>query len=180
MSNNCKSRCEDGSDFSVEIFRTNVHVFRDILKNMILGYFCAPANKKSEVAHLLGSVLGFSAEEFKKCDAGGGGWLQFLRLSSGGEAGGGNRTTEQSLASQFIKFLETESVPKPSAVPIPVMDQSSSSTVSRSSTPAAGAFRLELPSFSSSRMAFSGEDSRRSESSSDFLRDVLKSSSENL
>lgn len=159
-------------------------IFRDVLKNLLLGYFCAPTNKKPEVAHLLGSILGFTNDEFKKSEGstgGGGGWLQFLRLGSGAPQADATRSAEQSLATQFIKFLETESTPKPAPIPIPVLDSSASGSinVSRSSTPAIpGSFRLQLPSFSGSDQPL--EDTRRSQSSSDFLRDVLKTSSENV
>uniref|UniRef100_A0A914VWM2 GRIP domain-containing protein n=1 Tax=Plectus sambesii TaxID=2011161 RepID=A0A914VWM2_9BILA len=76
---------------------------QEVLRNLFLSYFTAPNDKKREVAHLLASVLGFSAEEIKKMDGGAvSGWLGFLR-------GGGGNTPDTSITEQFIKFLETES-----------------------------------------------------------------------
>lgn len=177
--------------------------FRDVLKNIFLGYFCAPTNKKAEVAHLLGAILGFSDDEFKKIEhgAGSGGWLQFLRLGGGPQAHG--RSAEQSIAAQFIKFLETESTPKSPAVPMStafasdqrsmtpgfaigasplVENRAAASTTSRSSTPG---LNLELPTFASHMVGGAGGSSGSASSgaagSSDFLRDLLsKSGSDNV
>ena len=108
----------------------NGKVDKDILKNLFLSYFAAPNDKKNKVAHLLGSILGFTPEEFQvstlrdmlldncwkalcfqKLESGSG-WLNFLRSLGRGAGGGG---LEQSLALQFVKFLEAESAPKPDA-----------------------------------------------------------------
>ncbi|OUC44267.1 hypothetical protein D917_09256 [Trichinella nativa] len=88
---------------------------KDVLKNLFLGYLTAPVNKKAEVAHLIGSVLSFSADEFEKMEnsVGGGGatgWLQLLRL--GGTGSDVKTSTSQSLAAEFVKFLQMESSPK--------------------------------------------------------------------
>ncbi|KRY84391.1 Thyroid receptor-interacting protein 11 [Trichinella pseudospiralis] len=89
---------------------------KDVLKNLFLGYLTAPVNKKAEVAHLIGSILSFSADEFEKVEnsvGGGGGatgWLQLLRL--GGTGSDVKTSSSQSLAAEFVKFLQMESSPK--------------------------------------------------------------------
>lgn len=171
------------------------------MKNIFLGYFCAPANKKPEVAHLLGAILGFSNEEFRKIEygAGSGGWLQFLRLGGGQPATQG-KSAEQSIAAQFIKFLETESAPKSPAVAMSTafVDQRSATpgfsmgggpvvegrmaapSSSRSSTPGFNV-NLELPTFGSPLGSGAAGSAGSQSSNSDFLRDVLsKSGSDNV
>lgn len=65
------------------------------MKNLLMGYFTAPSNKKPEVAHLLGSIMGFNAEDFQKVEGGSSSWLNFLR---------GNPNSEVKSVDQVINF----------------------------------------------------------------------------
>lgn len=155
------------------------------------------------MAHLLGAILGFSNDEFRKIEhgAGSGGWLQFLRLGGDQSSSPHGKSAEQSIAAQFVKFLENESTPRSPAVPMLVPDQRSTTpgfsigtpaivenrtgptTTSRSSTPG---LNLELPTFASSSLAggaptTTGMSFGSGGGSSDFLRDLLsKSSNDNV
>jgi len=39
-----------------------------VIKNLFLGYFSTPQNKRHEVLRMIGGVLLFSAEDFQKVD----------------------------------------------------------------------------------------------------------------
>ncbi|KFD71677.1 hypothetical protein M514_04238 [Trichuris suis] len=163
---------------------------KDILKNLLMGYFTAPAGKKSEVVHLIGSVLGFSEEEFgriKNSMEGGSGWLNFLSPSTTPAV----QSNEQSLIGQFVKFLETESSPKPEVKAMP-LTSSSRSTDSRPSgfaapspgVPSASAtsldspVTLDMPVFNVAEQHIPATDQTAPVSSSaDFLRQLLNSES---
>ncbi|KAI1295348.1 Crossover junction endonuclease MUS81 [Halotydeus destructor] len=79
-------------------------VDKQVMKSLFLGYFGAPGDKKNEVALLLARILDFTEDEIAKCKlVAGPGWL-------GGQwAAGESPLASQSLASQFVTFLESES-----------------------------------------------------------------------
>ncbi len=180
----------DLADFRARASRTektqSAKVDKELLKNLFLGYFAAPGNKKNEVAHLLGSVLGFSDEDFEKANGDSGSWFSLRR--PGGQSGG----VDASITSQFIKFLEAESSPveggKSVGVPMSLPDTElgrHSRTSSRSSTPAAGLLRQQFASSTGGSLlgsasmelpSFDGESPLRPpSSSSEFLKEVLQS-----
>ncbi|XP_076841933.1 thyroid receptor-interacting protein 11 isoform X2 [Brachyhypopomus gauderio] len=113
---------------------TESKVDRDLMRNLFLGYFHTPKNKRADVLRLMANVLGLARDEVDKLlyEEGGrgvtgwvSGWL------------GGNRTqsvpnTPQrptqgqnlngSFSEMFVKFLEVESSPAVPAPKLPVYD----------------------------------------------------------
>ncbi|CDW54514.1 hypothetical protein TTRE_0000278401 [Trichuris trichiura] len=163
---------------------------KDILKNLLMGYFTAPAAKKSEVVHLIGSVLGFSEEEFsriKNSMEGSSGWLNFLSPSMATAI----HSNEQSLVGQFVKFLETESSPKPEIKAMPLTSSSrstdnrpsgfagpSSGVPSTSATSLDSPVTLDMPVFNVAEQHIPAAGHTVPVSSSaDFLRQLLNSES---
>uniref|UniRef100_A0A5S6QWY9 GRIP domain-containing protein n=1 Tax=Trichuris muris TaxID=70415 RepID=A0A5S6QWY9_TRIMR len=163
---------------------------KDIIKNLLMGYFTAPTGKKSEVVHLLGSVLGFTEEEFSRIrnfTEGGSGWLNFLNSGTSPAV----QSNEQSLVGQFVKFLESESSPKPEVKPVPLASSSqdaentpsafvtaTSFGVASSSSPAPSLdapVMLNMPVFDMGQQHVPGAEQSPPVSSADFLRHLLNS-----
>ncbi|ESO96444.1 hypothetical protein LOTGIDRAFT_115668 [Lottia gigantea] len=110
---------------------TEAKVDKELMKNLLLGYFTTPQKKRNEVVHTIGGVLNFNPEEFDKISAaeGSGGWVPGLfkfgrstgptppatPVKSGSKAPSFN----QSFSQLFVKFLETESTPPPPPVRLP-------------------------------------------------------------
>ncbi|KAK6181040.1 hypothetical protein SNE40_008983 [Patella caerulea] len=112
---------------------TEAKVDKELMKNLLLGYFTTPQTKRKEVVHTIGGVLNFNPEEFQKiseAEGSSGGWVPGLfKLgrsshptppttpvrSSGTKA----PSLNQSFSQLFVKFLETESSPPPPAVRLP-------------------------------------------------------------
>ena len=93
-------------------------VDKAIIKNLVLGYFCSPADQKHEVERLLARILDFNQEEMDRAK---------LKIGS-------NRRSQQqneSLAAMFVQFLENESSP---SAPSPAPSTSSSSSTASSSS----------------------------------------------
>ncbi|XP_049774228.1 thyroid receptor-interacting protein 11-like isoform X2 [Schistocerca cancellata] len=132
---------------------------RNLVKNLVLGYFSAPAASKSQVLRVLGSVLELCPDELSK-----------LGLASS------SPDSNQSLSEAFIRFLENESRPQPKLRLLPQTQEqaprerstpspSSSSTSSRRSPLLLS--EVHLPTFTQFPAA---------RSSSSILKDVLKES----
>ncbi|XP_041352883.1 thyroid receptor-interacting protein 11-like isoform X2 [Gigantopelta aegis] len=112
---------------------TEAKIDKLLMKNMLLGYFTTPQNKRKEVFHMIGSILNFTQDEFEKVDSiGKQGWVSgFLHLGTGSA-----RTTppttpvrqiqspgfNQSFSQLFVKFLERESSPPLPPVRLPAED----------------------------------------------------------
>ncbi len=69
-----------------------------------MGYFTAPTNKKPEVAHLLGSIMGFSADDFQKVEGGTSSWLNFVR---GNPTSAEHKSTDQAM--NYFSFIILQS-----------------------------------------------------------------------
>ncbi|XP_035670373.1 thyroid receptor-interacting protein 11-like [Branchiostoma floridae] len=94
-----------------------------LVKNLLIGYFMAPPNKKPDVLKLIGSVLSFDMEEMEKVGAmPRKGWLTGWwgkkdtsptqhPPSSPSAARGDTSQLDSSFTQMFVKFLETESTP---------------------------------------------------------------------
>ncbi|XP_066280845.1 thyroid receptor-interacting protein 11-like isoform X2 [Branchiostoma lanceolatum] len=95
-----------------------------LVKNLFMGYFMAPPNKKADVLKLIGNVLSFNMEEMEKVGAvPRKGWLTgWLGRkedtsptqhppSSPSAARAGTSQLDTSFTQMFVKFLETESTP---------------------------------------------------------------------
>ncbi|EJW74369.1 hypothetical protein WUBG_14724 [Wuchereria bancrofti] len=86
-----------------------------VLRQLFLSYFTADKDKQPEIAVLLASVLGYSQEEIAKINAANHsssrGWFGF---------GGSSKLPQQniSLAEQFVRFLEKESLTTPHSLPV--------------------------------------------------------------
>lgn len=89
-------------------------VDKQIIKNLVLGYFCSPPDKKHEVERLLARILDFNQEEMDRAK------LRF-----------GTQSQQDSLATIFVQFLEDESSPQSSPSSLP----STSTALSKSSNP---------------------------------------------
>ncbi|VIO92288.1 Uncharacterized protein BM_BM7286 [Brugia malayi] len=86
-----------------------------VLRQLFMSYFTADKDKQPEIAVLLASVLGYSQEEIAKINAANHsssrGWFGF---------GGSSKLPQQniSLAEQFVRFLEKESLITPHSLPV--------------------------------------------------------------
>uniref|UniRef100_A0A4W4HJC8 GRIP domain-containing protein n=1 Tax=Electrophorus electricus TaxID=8005 RepID=A0A4W4HJC8_ELEEL len=104
-------------------------VDKDLMKNLFLGYFHTPRNKRSDVLRLMANVLGLEQDELDKEGRGVTKWVS--------DWFGGNRAqsvpnTPQkpthtqnlngSFSEMFVKFLEVESRPVAPAPKLPVYD----------------------------------------------------------
>ncbi|XP_078675803.1 thyroid receptor-interacting protein 11-like isoform X2 [Branchiostoma floridae x Branchiostoma belcheri] len=95
-----------------------------LVKNLFMGYFMAPPNKKADVLKLIGSVLSFNMEELEKVGAvPRKGWLTGWwgrkedtsptqhPPASPSAVRAGTSQLDSSFTQMFVKFLETESTP---------------------------------------------------------------------
>ncbi|XP_074662734.1 uncharacterized protein LOC141915192 isoform X2 [Tubulanus polymorphus] len=96
-------------------------VDKTVIKNLFMGYFHTPQNKRQEVLRLIGSILDFTHDDMQQIGAeSGGGWLpSWMRRSPAPSPVTPIRTTQRtnrsldhSFSEMFIKFLENESTPK--------------------------------------------------------------------
>ncbi|XP_012939983.1 thyroid receptor-interacting protein 11 [Aplysia californica] len=99
---------------------TEAKVDKVLMHNIVMTWLTSPENKRSEIVQLIGSVLSFSQDDFKKIESahGHGGLLStiFRRPSANSPASG---PSNQSFSQLFVKFLERESSPPPSPVRLP-------------------------------------------------------------
>uniref|UniRef100_A0AAR2L6K1 GRIP domain-containing protein n=1 Tax=Pygocentrus nattereri TaxID=42514 RepID=A0AAR2L6K1_PYGNA len=106
-----------------------------LMKNLFLGYFHTPLNKRSEVLRLMGSVLGLEQDEVEKIldDEGKkgvtgwvSGWLGGSRAVQSVPNTPQRPTHTQNLngsfSEMFVRFLEVESSPAAPAPKLPVYD----------------------------------------------------------
>lgn len=108
---------------------TEAKVEKELMKNLLIGYFHTPARNRKDAIHAIGSVLGFTPDDFLKTDEGegGSGWVSSLlnraRTSSSPPTTPVRqmRTPEfsQSFSQLFVKFLERESTPPPAPFRLP-------------------------------------------------------------
>uniref|UniRef100_A0A671L0M2 Thyroid receptor-interacting protein 11-like n=1 Tax=Sinocyclocheilus anshuiensis TaxID=1608454 RepID=A0A671L0M2_9TELE len=131
---------------------TEGKVDKVLMKNLYLGYFHTPRNKRSEVLRLMGNVLGLDRDEVAELlqeeDKSGmtgwvSGWLGGRAVQSVPNTP--QRPTQNlnsSFSEMFVKFLEVESTPALPAPKLPVYDIKPLSVPppgrSRASTPASG------------------------------------------
>ncbi|KAK9511246.1 hypothetical protein O3M35_005840 [Rhynocoris fuscipes] len=125
-------------------------VDRNLMKNLFVGYISSPANSKDPVLKVLAQVLDLNKEERQK-----------IGLETG------PTTQQQSLSEAFIRFLESESQPKPQII-LPLNQPSTSAPASRKTSQSSGGSLLltdaipNLPHFTIGR------------NSGSLLNDVLK------
>ncbi|XP_031778415.1 thyroid receptor-interacting protein 11 isoform X2 [Nasonia vitripennis] len=102
-------------------------VDRSLVKNLLLGYISSPQNDKTSVLRVFANVLDFNETEREKSgltdSAAKNSWFSSLVNSSPASS----KEQEASLSSAFIKFLESESQPKPQLPALPI----SNSPISR-------------------------------------------------
>uniref|UniRef100_A0A672P5E9 Thyroid receptor-interacting protein 11-like n=1 Tax=Sinocyclocheilus grahami TaxID=75366 RepID=A0A672P5E9_SINGR len=110
---------------------TEGKVDKVLMKNLYLGYFHTPQNKRSEVLRLMGNVLGLDRDEVSEVRGKSGvtGWVSSWL---GGRAVQSVPNTPQrpthtqslnsSFSEMFVKFLEVESTPALPAPKLPVYD----------------------------------------------------------
>lgn len=101
-------------------------VDKNLVKNLLLGYLSSSAADKSSVLRVFATVLDFTEPERNRAGlnnpTASNSW--FSRLS-----GGDNTPTkdqEASLSAAFVRFLESESKPKPQLPALPISSSSSS------------------------------------------------------
>ncbi|XP_031836295.2 uncharacterized protein LOC116428606 isoform X1 [Nomia melanderi] len=99
-------------------------VDKTLIKNLFLGYLSSSAADKSSVLRVFSTVLDFNETEKDKVGlnnaAAQNNW--FSRLSSGSHIA--NKDQESSLTAAFVRFLETESIPKPQLPALPIQTSS--------------------------------------------------------
>uniref|UniRef100_A0A673H3Z4 Thyroid receptor-interacting protein 11-like n=1 Tax=Sinocyclocheilus rhinocerous TaxID=307959 RepID=A0A673H3Z4_9TELE len=131
---------------------TEGKVDKVLMKNLYLGYFHTPRNKRSEVMRLMGNVLGLDRDEVAELlqEEGKSGMTGWVSGWLGGRAVQSIPNTPQrptqnlnsSFSEMFVKFLEVESTPALPAPKLPVYDIKLLSAPppgrSTASTPASG------------------------------------------
>ncbi|XP_016364090.1 thyroid receptor-interacting protein 11-like [Sinocyclocheilus rhinocerous] len=133
---------------------TEGKVDKVLMKNLYLGYFHTPQNKRSEVLRLMGNVLGLDRDEVSELlqEGGKSGVTGWVSSWLGGRAVQSVPNTPQrpthtqslnsSFSEMFVKFLEVESTPALPALKLPVYDIKPLSAPppgrSTASTPASG------------------------------------------
>ncbi|XP_052468774.1 thyroid receptor-interacting protein 11 [Carassius gibelio] len=113
---------------------TEGKVDKVLMKNLYLGYFHTPRNKRSEVLRLMGNVLGLDRDEVTELlqEEGKSGMTGWVSSWLGGRAVQSVPNTPQrpthaqnlnsSFSEMFVKFLEVESTPALPAPKLPVYD----------------------------------------------------------
>ncbi|XP_024947809.1 thyroid receptor-interacting protein 11 isoform X2 [Cephus cinctus] len=100
-------------------------VDKALVKNLLMGYITSSTTDKSSVLRVFSTILNFNEAEKDKAglntSAGNSGW--FGGLLSGG-ATAPTKDQEASLSAAFVKFLETESKPKPQLPPLTISSTS--------------------------------------------------------
>lgn len=97
-------------------------VEKSLVKNMLMGYFNTPENKRMDVVRVIGGLLGFTHEELDKVGTGSspptGSWISNLIPFGPSAPKTPTRTTAsapKSFSELFVSFLESESeVPRSS------------------------------------------------------------------
>uniref|UniRef100_A0A9J8C1E1 Thyroid hormone receptor interactor 11 n=1 Tax=Cyprinus carpio carpio TaxID=630221 RepID=A0A9J8C1E1_CYPCA len=133
---------------------TEGKVDKVLMKNLYLGYFHTPRNKRSEVLRLMGNVLGLDRDEVSELlqEEGKSGVTGWVSSWLGGRAVQSVPNTPQrpthtqnlnsSFSEMFVKFLQVESTPALPAPKLPVYDIKPLSAPppgrSTASTPASG------------------------------------------
>ncbi|XP_056108990.1 thyroid receptor-interacting protein 11 [Rhinichthys klamathensis goyatoka] len=113
---------------------TEGKVDKVLMKNLYMGYFHTPRNKRSEVLRLMGNVLGLDRDEVCELlqEEGKSGMTGWVSSWLGGRAVQSVPNTPQrpthaqnlnsSFSEMFVKFLEVESTPALPAPKLPVYD----------------------------------------------------------
>uniref|UniRef100_A0A8C2IQI2 Thyroid hormone receptor interactor 11 n=1 Tax=Cyprinus carpio TaxID=7962 RepID=A0A8C2IQI2_CYPCA len=113
---------------------TEGKVDKVLMKNLYLGYFHTPRNKRSEVLRLMGNVLGLDRDEVSELlqEEGKSGVTGWVSSWLGGRAVQSVPNTPQrpthtqnlnsSFSEMFVKFLQVESTPALPAPKLPVYD----------------------------------------------------------
>ncbi|XP_071795672.1 uncharacterized protein [Asterias amurensis] len=128
-------------------------VDKPLMKNLVLGYFHAPAKKRSEVLKLIGNVLNFSNDELQTVgvEENQGGWLSGIwgrgTPSSTPPSTPRKSKMENSFTEQFVKFLEHESTPTPK-VRLPLEEMTSEKPRSPRGQLAFNPFSAPVPQYS--------------------------------
>ncbi|XP_076289352.1 uncharacterized protein LOC143213413 isoform X2 [Lasioglossum baleicum] len=99
-------------------------VDKTLIKNLLLGYLTASTVDKSSVLRVFSTILDFNEVERDKTGLNSAvaqnGW--FSRLSGGSHIP--NKDQEASLTAAFVRFLESESIPKPQLPALPIQTSS--------------------------------------------------------
>ncbi|KAF7383479.1 hypothetical protein HZH66_012829 [Vespula vulgaris] len=100
-------------------------VDKNLMKNLLLGYLSSSTADKSSVLRVFATVLDFTEHDRDKAGLNNGiannSW--FSRLSGGN--GAPTKDQEASLSAAFVRFLESESKPKPQLPALPISSSSS-------------------------------------------------------
>uniref|UniRef100_H2ZPI8 GRIP domain-containing protein n=1 Tax=Ciona savignyi TaxID=51511 RepID=H2ZPI8_CIOSA len=95
-------------------------VDKQLVKNLLIGYFTSATTKQPDVMRLITSVIGFSKEEEERLHPkkSWGGWLSWGRGNPQPEHAEPPANLNESFSQMFVKFLETESTSmKPGKLP---------------------------------------------------------------
>ncbi|XP_015185314.1 PREDICTED: thyroid receptor-interacting protein 11-like isoform X2 [Polistes dominula] len=99
-------------------------VDKNLIKNLLLGYLSSSASDKSSVLRVIATVLDFTENDRDKAGinnaVANSSW--FSRFSGTGTP---TKDQEASLSAAFVRFLETESKPKPQLPALPISSSSS-------------------------------------------------------
>ncbi|XP_029168534.1 thyroid receptor-interacting protein 11-like [Nylanderia fulva] len=88
-----------------------------LIKNLLLGYLSSTTSDKSAILRVFANVLNFTDSEKEKTGS------NIATTQSGSTL---SKYQEASLSTAFVRFLESESKPKPQLPPLPIVNSSSS------------------------------------------------------
>ncbi|XP_020300558.1 thyroid receptor-interacting protein 11-like isoform X2 [Pseudomyrmex gracilis] len=100
-------------------------VDKTLIKNLLLGYLSSTTSDKSSILRVFANVLDFTESEKDKTGLNNNGAGQNSRLLRANKDGS-SKDQEASLSTAFVRFLESESKPKPQLPALPIVNSSTS------------------------------------------------------
>ncbi|XP_028049835.1 thyroid receptor-interacting protein 11 isoform X2 [Monomorium pharaonis] len=91
-----------------------------LIKNLLLGYLSSATSDKSSILRVFANVLDFTESEKDKTG------LNSVTAHGNQNNGASSKDQEASLSTAFVRFLESESKPKPQLPALPIVNSSSS------------------------------------------------------
>lgn len=108
-----------------------------LIKNLFLGYLSSTTSDKSAILRVFANVLNFTDSEKDKAGLNSGTGTQSSRFLRSYDKSGSVplKYQEASLSAAFVRFLESESKPKPQLPPLPIVNSSSSASGNKQQAP---------------------------------------------
>ncbi|GAB1864758.1 Thyroid receptor-interacting protein 11 [Camponotus japonicus] len=117
-----------------------------LIKNLFLGYLSSTTSDKSAILRVFANVLNFTDSEKDKAGLNSVTGTQSGRFLRSYDKSGSVplKYQEASLSTAFVRFLESESKPKPQLPPLPIVNSSSSASGNKQQAPSSAQSTLLL------------------------------------